>query len=99
MNMDDAEWVASDLAAKIERMRAAHALIREMLNRSYEQLAKSEELLKLGVPTVWHPEPPKGRPSVPLVDPGDGESPRSAARAHSTRDSTTQAAPAPSSRS
>jgi len=99
MSTDDAEWIASYLAAEIERMRAAHALIREMLNRSYEQLAKSEELLKLGVPRVWHPEPPKGCPAVPSANQGDDEASRAAARAGLIRDPTAQAAPAPSSRS
>jgi hypothetical protein len=79
MSTDDAEWIASYLAVRIERMKAAHELTREMLSRSYEQLAKSEELLKFGVPAVWHPEPPKGCPSVPAINPGDGETPSPAA--------------------
>jgi hypothetical protein len=34
--------------------------IREMLRRSGAQLARSYELLRVEVPNVWHPEPPKG---------------------------------------
>jgi hypothetical protein len=79
MSPDDAEWIAKYVAARIERMRAADELTREMLCRSYEQLAKSEELLKLSVPVVWHPGPPNSCSSAPSINPGDGETLRSAA--------------------
>ncbi len=79
MSNDDAEWFARCMVAKIERIRAANELAREMLSRSYEQLAKSEALLRLGVPAVWHPEPPASCPSAPAIDPGAGEASGSAA--------------------
>jgi hypothetical protein len=76
MSTDDVEWIAQYLAVRIERMRTAHGLTLEMLRRSCEQLARSEQLLKLGVPAVWHPEPPISCSSVPSINSGDGEAPR-----------------------
>lgn len=57
MGSDGAEWIARSVAAKIERMRAAHELTQAMLSRSFEQIATSEALLKREIPSVWHPDP------------------------------------------
>jgi hypothetical protein len=58
MSLDDRRWVEHWCAMHVERMRASK-VTRETLRRSYEQLAKSEELLKNPLPKVWHPEPPE----------------------------------------
>lgn len=47
------------IQALVERHRAKEDMTQEMLRRSCEALARSEELLRLPVPFVWHPEPPK----------------------------------------
>ncbi|WFU74847.1 hypothetical protein [Bradyrhizobium sp. CB2312] len=52
------EW-RDYIKVHIERHRAKEEMTHEMLRRSWEALARSEELLRLPVPVVWHPEPPK----------------------------------------
>ena len=51
-------WVEQCVAAKLERLRAGSDLTHELLRRSYEQIAKSIELLGAEVPKVWHPSRP-----------------------------------------
>lgn len=54
-----AEYVARVITVRMERMRASNALVQEQLSRSYKQITISEELLRLPVPKVWHPEAPQ----------------------------------------
>ena len=58
MSFSEREWMEYWFAIRLERMRAADEVTRALLSRSYEQLAKSKDLLKLPPPKVWHPEPP-----------------------------------------
>ncbi|UWU73035.1 hypothetical protein N2603_23310 [Bradyrhizobium huanghuaihaiense] len=46
------------LRARRERSDAAHEMTQRMIARSREALARSEELLRVSMPVVWHPEPP-----------------------------------------
>ncbi|WFU37551.1 hypothetical protein QA640_24060 [Bradyrhizobium sp. CB82] len=48
------------VAAHLERASAANEHhVQERLRRSYEQIARSEALLRIEVPKVWRPEPPE----------------------------------------
>ncbi|QOG23363.1 MULTISPECIES: hypothetical protein [Bradyrhizobium] len=55
----DWEWLRHCLKACDERHQAKDDTTHEMLRRSWEALARSEELLRAPVPVVWHPEPLK----------------------------------------
>jgi hypothetical protein len=56
---DITAWVALRTLIKLERQRVGSELTQEMLLRSREQLARSDNLLQVNPPKVWHPEPPK----------------------------------------
>jgi hypothetical protein len=61
---DISQWVAKNIAAKIERLRAGNKLTKEQLRKSYRQLAFSKELLRLPVPKTWHSEMPSDDPAT-----------------------------------
>ena len=50
------EWCVQDIRAKLDRLHAIAEREAEMIGRSYELLAKSEELLRMPIPTIWRPE-------------------------------------------
>jgi hypothetical protein len=55
---NDRDW-RDYIKALIKRGRIKEDMTHQMLRRSREQLARSEELLRQPVPVVWHPEQPK----------------------------------------
>ena len=57
MSPNDPEWLHSYMKARMDLHRVKEAMTHEMLRRSREALARSEELLRLSMPVVWHPEP------------------------------------------
>jgi hypothetical protein len=79
MSIDCVEWIVHCIGARIERMRVADELTREMLRRSYRQLALSQELLKLEVPTVCYFEAKTKRSSALSTNLSDGAALRSTA--------------------
>ncbi|GGI23114.1 hypothetical protein [Bradyrhizobium guangdongense] len=56
---EDREWLRKHLNERVHRHQAKEDMTRELLRRSWDALSRSEELLRLPVPVVWHPEPPK----------------------------------------
>lgn len=70
MSNESVPWSLQCLTVRLERLKAANELTREMLRRSYEQLAISKDLLKRDVPKVWHPEPANPS-SVLAINPSD----------------------------
>jgi hypothetical protein len=55
------EWVELLTNIALERLRAKSERTFALLRRSYEQIEKSKELLKIEVPRVWPPKPPRER--------------------------------------
>ncbi|MDE1936762.1 hypothetical protein [Bradyrhizobium sp.] len=58
MPNDSEIWIATRIAAKLDRLRHSHNVTQEQLRKSIQQIAFSEELLNLPAPNVWHPELP-----------------------------------------
>ena len=58
MPNDSEIWIAKCVAAKLDRLRHGNNVTQEQLRKSIQQIAFSEELLKLPVPDVWHPQLP-----------------------------------------
>ncbi|WFU42105.1 hypothetical protein QA640_06320 [Bradyrhizobium sp. CB82] len=48
-----------EIAAQLKRARISADLTQQLVRRSFEQIAKSRELLASEVPKVCHPEPRK----------------------------------------
>ncbi|UWU73030.1 hypothetical protein N2603_23270 [Bradyrhizobium huanghuaihaiense] len=67
MSPDDREWLHAYIKARIERHRVKQDLTNDMLRRSREALARSEELLRGPVPVIWHPEPPEETAAVRVI--------------------------------
>ena len=55
----DFERVAEEIRAGLGYMRATAKRDREMIARSFDLLFKAEQLLRMPVPKVWHPVPPR----------------------------------------
>ncbi|WFU76631.1 hypothetical protein [Bradyrhizobium sp. CB2312] len=52
-------WLRDYIKARIERHRVKEDMTQDMLRRSRDALARSEELLRAPAPVVWRPEPPE----------------------------------------
>lgn len=74
MTADEIERLHAQ-AARLERARDAAELTREMLRRSYDQLATSRELLRIEAPKVWHPAPAEIDPFICLAPSGSEKVP------------------------
>lgn len=61
------EWIERYryIKHRLDVLRAGNALTQEMLHRSRDQLARSQELLQTEMPKIW-PDPSRGtdRPST-----------------------------------
>ena len=49
--------IARELGYKLERLRITHKFTSDQLQKSLDLIAHSLELLRLPLPTAWHPEP------------------------------------------